>query len=62
MKENEGVYAIIIALLILSGFIVPYTLLANVEKWYGSFLFWTVLTIIVIGINYVFTKDWGREE
>ena len=62
MKEHEGVYAIIIGLLILAGFIIPYTLLTNVQKWYGSFLFWTILTIIVIGINYVFTKDWGSEE
>lgn len=61
MKANEGVYAIIIASLILIAFVVPYTLLSNVEKWYGSFLFWTVLTVIVIGINYLLIKDWGKE-
>lgn len=61
MKRNEKVYAFIIKSLILSAFVVPYTLLTNVEKWYGSFLFWTVLTVIVIGINYLLIKEWGGE-
>lgn len=61
MKENEGVYAIIITSLILIAFVVPYTLLTDVEKWYGSFLFWTALTVIVIGINYLLIRDWGKE-
>ena len=61
MKRNEKVYAVIITSLILSAFVVPYTLLTNVEKWYGSFLFWTVLTVIVIGINYLLIKEWGGE-
>ncbi|MCF3943273.1 hypothetical protein [Oceanobacillus alkalisoli] len=61
MKRNEKVYAVIITSLILSAFVVPYTLLTNVERWYGSFLFWTVLTVIVIGINYLLIKEWGGE-
>ena len=44
MKVNEGFYAILIGIAILAATIVPYTVLRNVEKWYGSFLFWTVLT------------------
>lgn len=62
MRKNEGVFALIIGLCILSAFVIPFTALTNVEKWYGSFLFWTVLTIIVIGINYLLIKDWGKEE
>lgn len=62
MKVNEGFYAILIGIAILAAFIVPYTVLRNVEKWYGSFLFWTVLTVVVIGINYFLIKDWGKEE
>ena len=61
MKRNEGVYAIVLTSLVLIAFIVPYTLLSNVEKWYGSFLFWTVLSVIVIGINYLLIRDWGKE-
>lgn len=62
MKENEGVYAVVIGLLILSAFVIPYTLLSNVEKWYGSFLFWIVLTIVVIFANYLLIRDWGKEK
>ena len=61
MKEKEGVYAIMITSLILIAFVVPYTLLTTIEKWYGSFLVWTVLTVIVIGINYLLIRDWGKE-
>jgi cyanate permease len=62
LKENEGVYAVVIGLLILSAFVIPYTLLSNVEKWYGSFLFWIVLTIVVIFANYLLIRDWGKEK
>ena len=61
MRKNEGVYAIIITVLIISAFIVPFTILTNTEKWYGSFLFWTLLTVIMIGVNYLFIRDWGKE-
>lgn len=61
MMKNEGIYASLITIIILLAFIVPYTFLTNVEKWYGSFLFWILLTIIVIGLVFLFIKDWGKE-
>ncbi|GAA4827525.1 hypothetical protein [Garicola koreensis] len=39
-------------------FAVPYTLLREVNAWYGSFLFWSVGTVVVIGINVVLTREW----
>lgn len=39
-------------------FAVPYTLLREVNAWYGSFLFWSVGTVVVIGINVVLTRQW----
>lgn len=39
-------------------FAVPYTLLREVNAWYGSFLFWSVGTVVVIGINVVLTRSW----
>ncbi|WP_405102653.1 hypothetical protein [Oceanobacillus sp. FSL H7-0719] len=62
MSRKEGVFAFIIAILILSAFIIPFTVLSTIEKWYGSFLFWTLLTIIVIGMNYILIRNWGKEE
>ncbi|WP_080875013.1 hypothetical protein [Oceanobacillus timonensis] len=60
MKEKNA--AIIISIIILCAFIVPFTLLNNIEKWYGSFLFWLILTFIVIVFNAILTKDWSDEE
>jgi cyanate permease len=60
MTKHEGKYAVAISIVILLAYIVPFTLLSNVEKWYGSFLFWTVLTVVVIGLNYLLVKDWGK--
>lgn len=37
MKEKS--LAIIIGIIVLAAFIIPFTLLKDVEKWYGSFLF-----------------------
>lgn len=62
MKKNERGYAILIGAFVLSAFVIPFTLLTNVEKWYGSFFFWLAITIIVIGINYSLIKDWGKES
>jgi len=62
MRKHEGVFAVIIAILVLSAFIIPFTLLTDVTKWYGSFLFWVIVTVCVIGINYLLIKDWGKES
>lgn len=59
-KEKKG--AIAILLIIFLAYVIPYTVLTEVTKWYGSLLFWMILTIIVIGINFYLTNDWGKEE
>ncbi|TSI10723.1 hypothetical protein [Lysinibacillus sp. BW-2-10] len=58
MKANEWKWALSILVIILLAYILPYTLLTDVAKWYGSFLIWLLLAILVIGINYFLTKDW----
>ncbi|WP_339228454.1 hypothetical protein NSQ77_01560 [Oceanobacillus sp. FSL K6-2867] len=61
MKKNELTWALLILFIILLAFILPYTLLTNVTKWYGSFLIWLVLAFITIIINYFLTKNWGKK-
>ncbi|MFD1066772.1 hypothetical protein [Oceanobacillus locisalsi] len=60
MKEKHA--AIMITISVFIAFVVPFTLFSNVEKWYGSFLFWLIVTIIVIVFNAILTKDWSNEE
>ncbi|HLU21300.1 hypothetical protein [Lederbergia graminis] len=58
--NRELKWALLILVVILLGYILPYTVLTNVEAWYGSFLIWTLLAIIIIFINYLFTRNWGE--
>jgi hypothetical protein len=42
--ERRGVvWAGVVLVLVVLAYVVPYTLLAEVDRWYGSFLFWRCL-------------------
>ncbi len=47
-----------ILLLVLLSFVLPYTVFRDVDAWYGSFLFWTLATAVVIGLNAVISASW----
>ncbi|MCG7598302.1 hypothetical protein MHM84_00705 [Halomonas sp. McH1-25] len=53
----QGKHAIwLLWLLVLLSYAVPYTLLRDVHAWYGSFLFWTLVGLLVIAVNVVMTR------
>jgi hypothetical protein len=58
VNESKRGWLIPVALLILLSYLLPYTVLSDVDAWYGSFLFWTLATAAVIGINAVVSSDW----
>lgn len=58
MGKRELFWAIICIVLILLAYIIPYTVLIDVAKWYGSFLLWVVLGLVIIVVNIIITKDW----
>jgi hypothetical protein len=58
MGKRELFWAIICIVLILLAYMIPYTVLTNVAKWYGSFLLWVLLGLVIIGVNIIITKDW----
>lgn len=60
--DRKSSWLILIAVAILSAFVVPYTLLRNVDAWYGSFLFWVVITAVVIGVNAIVSASWKDEK
>jgi hypothetical protein len=51
-------WLIVPLVLILLSFVLPYTLFSDVDAWYGSFLFWTLATAVVIGVNAVISSRW----
>ncbi|WP_010529979.1 hypothetical protein [Lentibacillus jeotgali] len=62
MQQNKSKtsWGILIVLLILSAFILPYSVLSDVQTWYGSFLLWGIIGILIIIANVMVTKDWGK--
>ncbi|GHC21414.1 hypothetical protein GCM10010082_11380 [Kushneria pakistanensis] len=50
----------VIGLLVIPGIVVPFTLLSRVQAWYGSFLLWSVLGLLVIVLNALATRHFAR--
>jgi len=59
MDKREKRFALFLILLVLSAYIVPYTLLSDVNEWYGSFLYWSLFAIVIIITNVLITKKWS---
>lgn len=51
-----------VGLLVVSAYLVPFTLLARVTAWYGSFLFWTLFALAAIAVIVRLTRTWTRED
>ena len=58
METPRTQWLLLVLVLILLSYAVPYTLLSGVDAWYGSFLFWGVCTAVVIGVNAVVSSAW----
>lgn len=58
VKNPRAIWLLFVLAVIVLCYLVPYTLLSDVDEWYGSFLFWTVATAAVIGVNAVVSADW----
>lgn len=61
MEGNRGNLissALLIGALVLSAFVVPFTLLTNVDAWYGSFLFWIVFAVVAIIVVMRMNSSW----
>lgn len=39
-------------------FVIPYTLLKDVPRFYGAYLFWVVITVVVIASAMVYLSSW----
>ena len=57
-RTGKAWLLIVILVIILLSFLLPYTVFRDVDAWYGSFLFWSVATAVVIGLNAVVSADW----
>ncbi|MUK88359.1 hypothetical protein GMD78_08150 [Ornithinibacillus sp. L9] len=61
MKSKSKLFwGALIVLLIVLAYILPYTVLSKVNDWYGSFLLWGIIGVLIIIANYMVTRDWGK--
>jgi len=58
VKNPRAWWLVIVAIIIVLCYLVPYTILTEVDEWYGSFLFWTLASAVVIGINVIVSSAW----
>lgn len=57
---TERRLAVLVALLVVAAVVIPYTLLSNVQRVSGAFLFWTLFALVVIVLIVRVTREWQR--
>lgn len=57
--KREGGWAIVVLVIILLAYFLPYTVFRGTDAWYGSFLVWTLTGLIIIPVNFFITRKWG---
>lgn len=62
MKSSKVFWGGLICVLILLAYVLPYTVLTHVHAWYGSFLVWGIIAVLIIIANIFVTKDWGKSS
>jgi len=58
MERRGIVWAGVVFVLVVLAYLVPYTLLSGVDRWYGSFLFWTAFGLTAIEAIWAVTRSW----
>lgn len=58
MERKGIVWAGVVLVLVMLAYLVPYTLLSGVDRWYGSFLFWTAFGLAAIAAIWMMTRSW----
>ncbi len=58
MERKGIVWAGVVLVLVMLAYLVPYTLLSGVDRWYGSFLFWTAFGLATIAAIWMMTRSW----
>lgn len=58
LQKLRWLYLSLIVILVISAFVVPYTLLTSINLFRGAFLFWLVFALIVIFLTIKITSYW----
>mgnify|MGYP001264638919 CR=1 FL=1 len=58
--NRKWIWGILFLFLVLIAYIVPYTFLTDIQAWYGSFLFWILIALVIVVFNYIVTWNWRK--
>jgi len=58
LKKLRWLYTLLILLLIITAFAIPYLMLNSINLFKGAFLFWILFALIVIFITIKITTYW----
>lgn len=58
MRQPSAWWLAPVAVLIGLSYLLPYTVFRDVDEWYGSFLFWSLATAVVIAVNAIVSSAW----
>lgn len=61
MSSKETIWVLFALLVAVLDLAVPYTVLKNVAKFSGPYLYWTALVLIVIVFGSVYISRWRSE-
>lgn len=59
MRKNNLIA--LLGVLIVLCYVLPYTVLSTVQAWYGSFLLWSIVGVLIVIINFAITKDFEED-
>lgn len=57
--KNLALIALVLAVL---DFAVPYLFLKDIGEFWASYLYWTLLAVVVIMLGAIYIKHWGDNE
>lgn len=58
LKKLRWIYTILITILVTLAFVVPYTLMNNINLFRAAFLFWMIFALCVIFLTIKITSYW----
>jgi hypothetical protein len=58
MERRGLAWAGVVFVLVVLAYLVPYTLLSEVDRWYGSFLYWAAFGLAAIAVIWAMTRSW----
>lgn len=58
LRRLRFFYIFAILILVISAFVVPYTIISSLNIFYGAFLFWSIFSLMVIFLTIKITSYW----